>query len=262
MSRHASGTIAGDTPGAAAGTPNAAWEALLRSADALRGWRVLTRSRVHDMRGRLNAANLFLDLLLSSVPAAMELDGDQRETWTRHLSKIRSELRAVAETLGELVPPQEEDPDTEADVDPAALLEQLVSGLRHVAGVRGVTFDVRMPETLHAIRTRPSRLRHALLDVLLDALDARDAGDSLRVDAADETRALRIEVRGTPDGPAAPRADAPTRDDEAEARRRVTRAILEELGARTDPLPGGGLVVELPRNRTTREGTDAARTAG
>ncbi len=155
-----------------------AFDEELTLASRMRSFAYEQRMLSHDLRAPLNAIHLSLELLstaLSEEPCA-----EQPPKWERHVAVMRSELARVQRWL-ETTLDQREPAGRPEPVDLGALLEEVA----RLVGAQARKQQVRIVLDLPAAPARYSAsrpaLRQALLNMVLDSLEAMKRGGSLRL---------------------------------------------------------------------------------
>jgi signal transduction histidine kinase len=227
---------------------------LLRQLDGLgRVYRTLA----HELRAPLGAMMISLDLLQENLGTGADR---ALAPARRHLDVLRQELfRINRSLLGILTQTVPEPPPERFDLNGS--LADLVALLVPQARSQAVEVDVSLPELPLLVRGYPDRLRQALLNVAVNALEAMPHGGRLRVEACRQGKRARVALRDTGPGIAPeslPRLCDPefsTKDGGSGIGLHVARAVVElhggeiriesELGRGTDvlvlvPLAAGG----------------------
>ena len=179
-----------------------ALEAELGLAIQMRGLTRFYAAFAHDLKAPLNAMVLTLELLRSSLerPAS---DGDvDAEKRQRYLTTLKDEIarldRQLRALLAHTAPPRDE----RGDVDLCALLDLLVQLLSPQAKRQGVHMTCALPSVPVALVGHGDRLKQALLNILINALEAMPDGGELTIALEPAAGAARISVRDT--GPGIP----------------------------------------------------------
>lgn len=155
----------------------------------------------HDLKAPLNAMVLTLELLKLSFqqPAAEGADVEKRlryvSTLNEEIARLDRQLRAL---LAHTAPPRDE----RGSVDLRALLELLVQLLAPQAKRQGVALRCTLPDVPLELVGQADRLKQALLNILINALEAMPDGGELAIDLAPVSGSAHISVRDT--GPGIP----------------------------------------------------------
>lgn len=244
----------------------------LRCLDRAKLRRILQAALIHDLKAPLNTATLVLDLLGRSLAHEEAPDPGDRRRLLENVEEIRRELRRLSEGLPGLLSlsdPGEEPPRT---FDLAASLRCGLDLLRQQVLLRGIRLHRHFPEGPVNVTGRPADVRQAVLNVVLNALEATPRGGEIHVTVvATPGSPVRILVEDT--GAGIPDADR-ERVFEARFSRRdgqrglglpVARGILREHGGSIglNPRPGGGTVavIELPEAPAAGQLPDAQKGA-
>jgi signal transduction histidine kinase len=215
------------------------------------------RTLAHELRAPLGAMMINLDLLHETLGKS---DGEATTPARRHVDVLRQELNRINRSLlGILTQTVPENPPERFDLNGS--LTDLVALLVPQARSQAVEVAVSLAEHPLPVRGYPHRLRQALLNVAVNALEAMPNGGRLRVEACREGGRARVALRDTGPGIAAdalPRLCDPefsTKDGGSGIGLHVARAIVElhggefriesDLGRGTDvlllvPLAEGG----------------------
>lgn len=132
----------------------------------------------HELRTPLNAVIGFSDLLepVQTTPASQDYIRFV-QSGGRHLLRLVNALLEVARAeQGALVLEEE-------DVDPAALIRAAVAAAESSGMDSTVTIDVRVAEGLPSIRCDRERLELVVVNLLLNAVRAAGAGESVTIEA-------------------------------------------------------------------------------
>jgi signal transduction histidine kinase len=221
-----------------------ALEVEARLARQLDGLGRVHRILAHELRAPLSAMMINLDVLHERLAK----DGAADEPTRRRVDVIREELqrlnRALAEILTQTVPtaPPER-------FDLGGSLTDLVALLTPQAARQGVEVETRLPDEPLPMRGYPHRLRQALLNVAVNALEAMPQGGRLTVEARREGRRARVALRDT--GPGISPEDMPrlydaefsTKDGGTGIGLHLARALVE--------LHGGEIEIESAPGRGT-----------
>jgi signal transduction histidine kinase len=208
-------------------------EANLRQAQRLSSLGNLAAGVAHDIRNPLNAIKLLSSHTLDTLAGMPGAEGS-----AKHLQTIREEVDRLEEIVSRFLSLAKE---REIQPEPVAvdrLLEACVALLRKDAEERKVrlTADLRAGDTV--LLLDPELWRRAVLNVLINALEACPAGGRVRLFSRITSDDCEIEVRD--DGPGmsrevAERAFEPyftTKGTGTGLGLSITRGIVEEHGGR------------------------------
>jgi signal transduction histidine kinase len=218
--------------------------------------RILQATLIHDLKAPLNTAILILDLLGRSIAQDDLSSHDVRKRLRENVDEVRREIRRLSEALPGL--PSLPDPGEEVPLsfDLLAALGEALHLLRQQIFLRSARVRRHFPQERIFVLGRPADLQHALVNLVLNALEAKLKG--AQVDVRVERAGDLIRIRVEDDGPGIPaelgeRVFEPrvtTRDGQDGLGLTVARSILREHGGTLQLLPrdGGGTVaaMELP----------------
>ncbi len=178
-----------------------ALETELGLAIQMRGLTRFYAAFAHDLKAPLNAMVLTLELLRLSLQhsAADDPDTEKRQ---RYLTTLKDEIgrldRQLRALLAHTAPPRDE----RGDVDLRALLDLLVQLLGPQAKRQGVQMTCALPNVPVGLVGQSDRLKQALLNILINALEAMPDGGELSIALEPAAGSARISVRDT--GPGIP----------------------------------------------------------
>jgi PAS domain S-box-containing protein len=241
-------------------TERRALEARAAEAEALAAMGRLTAGLAHEIRNPLNAATLQLELM--SRAAARVADPEARDALDRRGRIVRAELTRLTQLLDEflsLARPQHLDA---SEIDVVRLLEDLALMQAPAAEAAGVALSVeRDPDTPH-VRGNEAKLKQAIVNLIVNAVDAMRARGSGRVVLSSRVEGDRVELRVEDDGPGLPaldrrdlfRAFVTTKERGTGLGLAIVKQIVDFHGGSIElsDRAGGGTVarVWLPRGKT------------
>jgi len=227
----------------------------LRAANRARVRRILQAALIHDLKAPLNTATLLVDLLGRSLTKEDAVDPAARARLAENVDEIRRELRRISEALPGLssLPEPGEEPSGVFDLVPR--LGEALDLMRQQILLRGARLHRHLPEDdVVLVRGRPSDLQHAVLNLVLNALEAMPRGGELTV-RLERDPGGSVTIRIEDSGPGIRDADVPRLFQPRACRRdghdglglAVARGILEEHGGtlRVASRQGGGTVATL-----------------
>lgn len=229
----------------------------MRAASRARVRRVLQAALIHDLKAPLNAATLVVDLLARSLAKDDGVDPAVRRRQLENVEEIRREIRRIVDALPGLLSLADPGEEAAQPFDVVAALEEALDLLRQQILLRGARLHRRFPAEPVVVVGSPSEIQHAVVNVVLNALEATPRGGEVGVVL--ERRAggfvhLRIEDCGEGIPPAdrervfEPRVS--TRPGRQGFGLPVARGILADHGGTIRLVPGdaGGTValIDLP----------------
>lgn len=151
----------------------------------------------HEVRNPLNALQINLGILEQEIS---EIVPDRTSHVFEVMGKIAGELRSLDNFVTEFLrfarPPR---PALEP-VEVRSLLADLVTFIGPECSRKGVSLSLGPrggPETLSA---DPFQLKHAVLNLVLNALQATPAGGAIAIETAGDARTLEVRVRDSGEG--------------------------------------------------------------
>jgi len=164
-------------------------ERALARQERLAGLGHLAAGVAHEVRNPLNAIGMGIQRLqgeFSPVDGAEEF---------RHLcTVIRGEVARLNGIVQEFLQLARAPALQRESVGVATLLDEVVSLMETEADVCAVHLTKQVPEGLPSVAVDPQQIKQALINLLLNAIQATPPGGSVKVIAAVETEALRIAV--------------------------------------------------------------------
>lgn len=148
----------------------------------------LTRGVAHEVKNPINAIVLHLQLLQNKL--AQE-EPDTR----RHMDIIDSEIRRldrVVQTLVDFTRPRDLHLE---DVDLRSLMEDVALLAAPEAEQHGVTIERRMQDSPLPVKVDVDLMKQAILNVVINGVQAMPAGGSLTISARRETNIILAEVQ-------------------------------------------------------------------
>ena len=164
-------------------------------AEKLAAVGTLTAGLSHEIRNPLNAAVLQLSVLERRV---RRLEPQLQAALLEPLTLVRDEVRRLDHILEDFLQFARPASFTPVRVALAPLFAQIVAFLRHDAERRGISLDARCSGEFEVLGN-DGRLRQALLNLALNALDATPRGGFVRLscaEASDRTVVVRMDDSG------------------------------------------------------------------
>jgi C4-dicarboxylate-specific signal transduction histidine kinase len=181
-----------------------ALEADVRLAGYLESLARVYRSAAHDLRAPLSAIMINLDLLRESMTGADGEDAEAvRQRQDRYVTVLRDELTRLNTSLSQILTQTSPPSDRQERFDLRAPLQEIARLLGPQARRQNVELALQLPDRELPLQGYRDRLKQALLNIAINALEAMAKGGSLSIDvAADDLRA-RIAIADS--GPGIPR---------------------------------------------------------
>jgi len=148
----------------------------------------LTRGVAHEVKNPINAIVLHLQLLRNKL-------SQQEPDTRRHMDIIDSEIRRldrVVQTLVDFTRPRDLHPE---EVDLRRLMEDVAQLAAPDAEQHGVTIEREMPEQRLPIKVDVDLMKQAILNVVLNGVQAMPQGGLLTICARRDGQAVVAEVR-------------------------------------------------------------------
>jgi signal transduction histidine kinase len=151
----------------------------------------------HEVRNPLNALQINLGILEQELS---ELVPDRGSHVFEVIGKIAGELRSLDNFVTEFLrfarPPR-------PALEPVAvrpLLADLVTFIGPECTRKGVSLSLTVEGGPETVMADPFQLKHAVLNLVLNALQATPAGGAIAIETGGDTRALEVRVRDTGQG--------------------------------------------------------------
>jgi signal transduction histidine kinase len=167
-------------------------------AEKLAAVGTLTAGLSHEIRNPLNAAGLQLTVLERRV---QRLPAERQAGLLEPLGLVRDEIKRLGRLLDDFLRFARPRELSVEPVDAAALLESVGALLSAEAERRGVRLDCAVEPAV--VPGDPERLKQALMNLLLNALDATPKGGAVRLSLHASPTDVAIEVEDS--GPGIPR---------------------------------------------------------
>lgn len=231
--------------------------------------RILQSALLHELKAPLNTATLILDLLGRSVAHDDLSDPAVRQQIRESVDAVRREVRRLSEGLPGVLSLPEPGEEAPQPFDLVALLEDALHLLRQQVLLRGVKLRRHLPDERVVVVGRPAEVQHALLNVILNAVEAGPRGTlvDIRLACVDGKALVRVEDdgQGIP-AQVAPRVFEPrvtSKDGHDGLGLPVAKSILDEHGGslRVGPREGRGTVVEIELAIAAGSDADSKRVA-
>jgi signal transduction histidine kinase len=179
----------------------AALEKELGLAIQMRGLARFYAAFAHDLRAPLNALVLNLELLRQTLGNESP-DETTRERRLRYAEVLHEELSRLNRQLDLLLGQVASSDDEVNEVDMRHLIADLVGLMEPQARRQRVTLRTELPERDLVLTGSPDRLKQAMLNIAINALEAMPDGGDLSISLAADNGHAEIRVRDT--GPGIP----------------------------------------------------------
>ncbi len=150
----------------------------------------LATGLAHVLRNRLNSLEIDLGILERELQPQQ---GHGDSVAVARVSRLRRSLTEIGDLLTDFLRYARPEPPVLADVSLRALLADLVAFLTPECASRGVALVTSCDEV--RLRADATQLKRALLDILLNALDAACAGGSIVLAGGARGGGAQVEVR-------------------------------------------------------------------
>jgi signal transduction histidine kinase len=173
----------------------------VRLASQLQGLARIYRAAAHEIKAPLSAVMINLDLLRETL-AAPDTDAETKARQQRYVSVLREELTRLNRSLAEILTQTLPAPTEPQRLDLVPVLRELGSLLAPQARRQGVTLTLRMPREAVLLVGHRDRLKQALLNVAVNALEAMGHGGRMQIELQHDHGRARVLVRDS--GPGIP----------------------------------------------------------
>ena len=175
----------------------AAIDRSLRSAARNRSLTSLSRDTAHDLKDVLNVIAMNVELL-SRAAESVAADAAHVRQANRSADVVRRELRRLDRSLDVLLDGNIVERDTPQIVNVTTICEALLHLVATRASRQHVEMTSTLPESPAETKGYPDRLHGALLNLLINALDAMPDGGRLHLSL---TKARTVEIQVCDSGP-------------------------------------------------------------
>ncbi len=212
---------------------------------------------VHDLRAPLNAMAMNIELLRQTLRNGAPAAEPTHEKQMRYLGVLKDEISRVDRQLGTLLTHSAPAGDAWDEIEMNQSITELAALIGPMAHHQRVRLETRLPGGPILVHAQRDRLKQAMLNIAINALEAMPTGGSLSIEIEAGVDSVRIAFRDT--GPGIP-AEAlgeiynmhfTTKAGGTGIGLYVARAVAEAHGGeiRVEPASGGGtcLAIYLPR---------------
>ncbi len=210
-------------------------ETELLLASQMRAQAHLSGALVHDLRAPLNAMQITLELLADALVGGQDADLSGQQ---RYISVLREELARLDRALGGML--DNRLPSSSAasgEFELRALVEEVTALVSRQATRRRVALQHRLPDREVRVIGQRDRLKQALINVAVNALEAMPNGGQLRIDM--KVRDASVDITVCDDGPGIP-ADLLDKKTGSGMGLYVARLVLESHGGAIQAVDGPG----------------------
>jgi two-component system NtrC family sensor kinase len=162
----------------------------------------LSASIAHEINNPISGIMTFARLIARTLEHG-PTDEASRRTTLRHLALVEREAERCSEIVGHLLDFAHERPALEAEISPAAVLEDALSLTANQLQIQGVQVERRMEPVPHTLGDF-GQLRQACVNVLMNACEAMPLGGRLAVGAALADGGATVELSFADSGPGIP----------------------------------------------------------
>ena len=177
-----------------------ALETDLRAATRLRALNTLFLGATHDIRSPLNAITINLELLKRTL----QQEEEQNTKLLQYINVIRTEMerlqRRLSAVIGHAAPPTDE----EVESDAALVISGLIELLKPQATAQRIELDTQLPDEPAIVAIPPSQLHQAVMNILVNAIEAMPDGGTLLVELTQSSNGMRLRVKDSGPGIPAP----------------------------------------------------------
>ena len=217
----------------------------IRRAEHLAALGQLAGGVAHEIRNPLAIVRAVAQLLSTKLQDRADL--------RQHMEVLTAEADRIDRLIGDLLAYGSSPPLQLGTLHVAPFVEQLVASLAPYAEQHGVMLQSEIDTALPPLRADQEHLRRALLNVLLNAIQASRPGQIVHIRCSAESGCLHVDVRdhgaGIPDNIRERIFDPffTTRDDGTGMGLAVVSRIVSEHGGTIEvgDAPGGGTIVRL-----------------
>lgn len=156
----------------------------------------------HDLKAPLNAMAMNLELLDQAIKKAQADEEPTFDRQQRYVRVLRNEVFRLDRELRTLLSHASTPTDAVEEFDLKDLIQDLATLLDPQARRQGVTFKAILPEGDVLFTGHRDRLKQALLNIVINALEAMTDGGDLSIELKNDGGQVQISVRDT--GPGIP----------------------------------------------------------
>ncbi len=174
----------------------------LRAAARFRSLSRLYMGAAHDLKAPLNAMVVNLEMLKQTIARGDATAAEDRERQGHYVQVLKEEVARLNRYLTTLLEQANPGKETRAIVDLRPLVVELDSLLAPQARRQQVTLHHRLPDQPVLVLAHADRLKQALLNIIINGLDAMPKGGRLEITVAVAESQGRLSICDT--GPGIP----------------------------------------------------------
>jgi len=171
-------------------------------ASQLKGLALLYRAIAHELRAPLHSMALNLELLRVSIDDASTLEDEEKSEQIEYLTVLQEELKRLNRSLQTVVIETAPAPAVAEQFDARDLVTDVERLVRPQARLQRVELTLSLPAEPVDLSAQRDRLKQALLNVAINALEVMPGGGRLGLRL--EAGTGRVELIVTDDGPGMP----------------------------------------------------------
>ena len=163
----------------------------LQAATRLRGLNTLYLGATHDIRSPLNAINMNIELLSQGLSDLTSADPEKLKRW---LGVIRQELERLQRRLEALIRHAAPLDDEERECELVDTVNGLLSLLEAQAKAQRIKIETKLCEPPVHVRAPAFQIRQALMNLLVNAIEAMPQGGALTIEMACAERMVEVNI--------------------------------------------------------------------
>lgn len=230
-----------------------ALETDLRLANQMRALTHLYRAMAHDLKAPLNGMVLNLELLRETLGRDEDAPSDERERRLEHVEIVQRELARLNRSLQGFFSRPTADREANTRFELRRLLREIVSLVRPQARAQDIAISTSLPRRSVPVFGFRDRLKQALLNVVLNAVEAMPDGGRLELSLDVEGETARVRVRDHGPGLPPGRRDRlfdlyfTTKEEGSGIGLHVVRSVVSAHGGSIElhDAEGGGALAEI-----------------
>jgi signal transduction histidine kinase len=156
----------------------------------------------HDLKAPLNAMVMNLELLNQAISKAATDEVPTFDRQQRYIQVLRNEVFRFDRQLRTLLSHASTPSDAVEEFDVREVIQDLATLLDPQARRQRIAFSATLPDTEILLTGHRDRLKQALLNIVINAMEAMPDGGELSINAKSEGEQIEVSVRDT--GPGIP----------------------------------------------------------